>query len=262
MDGSLLNDAKQLPPDFFEIAAGLQRRGIVFAVASGRQYYTLQHEFYELRDSTYFIAENGSYVAFRDEVLHIDSIKKEDVLELIAEGRKVPDAFLILCCQDGAYVENNDVGFLDEARKYYRRFKIVDDLTLVEDKVLKVTMCDFSNAEFNSLKHFEKYNSHLKVAVGGQLYLDITNHSANKGHALRQLQQRLGITKEETLVFGDYLNDVEMMGAATYSYAMKNAHPEIINAANFITEFDNNHGGVTHTIRKLCLTEKPLPINS
>lgn len=258
MDGSLLNDAKQLPPDFFEIAAELQRKEIVFAVASGRQYYTLQHEFYDLRDTTYFIAENGSYVAFRDELLHMDFIDRNQVLELIDEGRKVENAFVILCGKEGAYAESSDVDFLNEARKYYNRFEIVDDLTQVNDTILKFTMCDFGNAEFNSLSHFEKYGDHLKVTVGGKLYLDITNHSANKGNALRQLQQRLGITKEETLVFGDYLNDLEMMDAATYSYAMKNAHPEILQAANFITEFDNNHSGVTQTIRQLCLQEQPI----
>lgn len=258
MDGSLLNDAKQLPLDFFETADQLQHKGIVFAVASGRQYYTLQHEFYDLRDTTYFIAENGSYVAFRDELLHMDCIGRDQVLELIAQGRKVPNAFVILCGKDGAYAESSDVGFLEEARKYYNRFEIVDDLMQVKDTILKFTMCDFSNAEFNSLKHFEKYGDGLKVTVGGKLYLDITNRSANKGNALRQLQQRLGITKDQTLVFGDYLNDLEMMDAAAYSYAMKNAHPEILQAANFITEFDNNHNGVTQTIRQLCLQQQPI----
>lgn len=262
MDGSLLNDAKQLPADFFEIAAGLQRQGIVFAVASGRQYYTLLHTFFELRDSVYFIAENGAYVAFQDKALHIDFIDRKVVNELIAEGRNVSNAFPILCGKNSAYAESNDVGFLDEARKYYQKFEIVDDLTLVEDEIFKFTVCDFSNAEFNSLKYFQKYNDQLKVAVGGELYLDITSHATNKGNALRQLQKKLGIKENETLVFGDYLNDLEMMGAATYSYAMKNAHPEIINVANFTTEFDNNHGGVTQTIRKLCLSETQLTMNS
>lgn len=262
MDGSLLNDAKQLPPDFFDVAAQLKRKGIAFAVASGRQYYTLQHEFYDLRDSTYFIAENGAYVAFRDKMLHTDSIAHETVLALIEHGRKVDNAFLLLCGRNGAYAESSDVRFINEARKYYNRFEIVDDLTQVQDTVLKFTMCDFNNAEFNSLKHFERFADRVNVTVGGELYLDMMSYSTNKGNALRLLQQRLGITADETLVFGDYLNDLEMMDAATYSYAMKNAHPAIIQAANFITEFDNNHHGVTQTIKKLCLADAPSPVNS
>lgn len=36
MDGTLLNDRKELPGDFFEVFDELERRGIKFTVASGR----------------------------------------------------------------------------------------------------------------------------------------------------------------------------------------------------------------------------------
>jgi len=253
MDGSLLSDSKQLPADFFEVFAELQRRNIFFAVASGRQYYTLVQDFYDIRESVYFMAENGTFVVFQDEVMHLDAIAPDGVVELVHKAREIKDAYLILCCKNGAYVESNDVRFLNEALKYYRKLEIVPDVTLVDDDVLKVTLCDFRSAEFNSLKYFEKYADRFNVAVGAEQYLDIINPTANKGNALRELQQKLGVTPDETLVFGDYLNDLEMMQAATYSYAMKNAHPEIIQVSNFITEFDNNESGVTRTIRALCL---------
>lgn len=258
MDGSLLSDAKQLPPDFFEVFAELKRRNIFFAVASGRQYYTLVQDFYDIRESVYFMAENGTYVVFRDEVLHVDAIAHENVVELVEQARQIQDAYLILCCKNGAYAESNDIRFLNEARKYYRKLEVVPDATLVKDEVLKVTLCDFRNAEFNSLKYFGKYTDRFKVAVGAERYLDIINPTANKGNALRELQQKLGVTADETLVFGDYLNDLEMMQAAIYSYAMKNAHPEIIQVSNFITEFDNNENGVTQTIRAICLNEQTI----
>ena len=253
MDGSLLTDAHQLPPDFYKLIAELQSREIIFAVASGRQYYTLEAEFYDIRNSIYFIAENGSYVSHQSEVLYLDPIPHSDILQFIDEGRTVKNAFPVLCGKNGAYAENNDAEFLTEIRKYFQRFTIVDDLKLVNDDILKFTLCDFSNAEQNSLKYFEQFAHKFKVTIGGKLFLDVTNLSANKGIALQKLQQRLGISADETLVFGDYLNDLEMMEAATYSYAMKNAHPRIIESANYITEFDNNNYGVSRTIRSLGL---------
>ena len=57
------------------------------------------------------------------------------------------------------------------------------------------------------------------------------------------------------MVFGDYLNDLEMMQNAKYSYAMKNAHPEIIKVSNFVTKYDNNENGVVRTIRELGLVD-------
>lgn len=50
------------------------------------------------------------------------------------------------------------------------------------------------------------------------------------------------------------MNDIEMMQTAQYSYAMKNAHPDIIKAANYITEYDNNNNGVIEVIKQICLT--------
>ena len=43
---------------------------------------------------------------------------------------------------------------------------------------------------------------------------------------IRHIQEVLGITRDQTMVFGDFLNDLEMMDEATYSFAMANAHPD------------------------------------
>ena len=58
------------------------------------------------------------------------------------------------------------------------------------------------------------------------------------------------LTRAGYMVFGDYLNDLQLMKAGKYSYAMKNAQREIIEAANFVTEFDNNEDGVVKTIKE------------
>ena len=52
----------------------------------------------------------------------------------------------------------------------------------------------------------------------------------------------MNITPEQTMVFGDYLNDLEMLEAATFSFAMKNAHEEVKKTARFMTENNSNYG--------------------
>ena len=44
-----------------------------------------------------------------------------------------------------------------EVEKYYAEYKIVEDLSKVEDELLKFTICDFISSENNSFKYFEKY---------------------------------------------------------------------------------------------------------
>ena len=68
--------------------------------------------------------------------------------------------------------------------------------------------------------------------------------------AIRMTQQNLNISYDETMVFGDYLNDYSMMEEAKYSYAMKNAHPQLKEVANFITKEDNDNNGVLETIKE------------
>ena len=77
--------------------------------------------------------------------------------------------------------------------------------------------------------------------------MDITSRTANKGHAIGQLQDNFGITPDQTMVFGDYLNDLEMMDAATYSFAMDNAHPLLRERARYVAP-PNSENGVIRTI--------------
>ena len=61
MDGTLLNDRKELPGDFFEVFDELERRGIKFTVASGRSFDAVAHLFpEEYRTRLDFICDNGA----------------------------------------------------------------------------------------------------------------------------------------------------------------------------------------------------------
>ena len=63
---------------------------------------------------------------------------------------------------------------------------------------------------------------------------------------------QFNIDKNNTMVFGDYYNDLTMFKAAHYSYAMKNAPEDVKEQANFIAE-SNNDNGVYKAIRERCI---------
>ncbi|WP_259014867.1 HAD family hydrolase [Emticicia fluvialis] len=253
MDGTLLDDHKQLNEEFWEIEQQLTDNGIIFAIASGRQYYNLAEKFAKIKDKLIFLADNGSYVVYQDEQIHIDSLDKDAANRFIEIGRKVEQGYVIVSGKNSAYVESTDERFLSEAGNYFKRIKVVEDLTNLEDTILKVTICDFNNSETNSYLHFKAFENDYKVAIAGKIWLDISDWGANKGTAIRKIQEKLGISFEETMVFGDYLNDMEMMTAGKYSYAMKNAHPKILEAAGFVTRHTNNENGVLQTIKEMGL---------
>lgn len=255
MDGTLLNDDHELHPDFWEKEKKLIDKGILFSIASGRQFYNLEAKFDRIKDRTMFFAENGTYVSYKGKELYINPMERESAIGFLEMGRKLDHTHLVLCGKESAYVETEDVDFINEISKFYERLTIVEDLTKVDDTILKVTLCNFNGVEDHTFPHFVNYTDRYKVAIAAKVYIDITSLDANKGNAIKGIQKEMGISPDETLVFGDYLNDLEMMKVAKYSYAMKNAHPEIKEASNYTTQFDNNNNGVLDTIRTLGLLD-------
>lgn len=253
LDGTLLDANHQLPTDFWEVEQQLHDNNILLAIASGRQFYNIIEIFDSIKDRTLFLAENGTYAFYKGKELFVNPLLKADAVQFIKIGRTVKEAFVIVCGKESAYVESANEKFLSEARKYYARLQIVEDLTLVNDSILKVTLCDFNDVPTNSYPYFKSFENDFKVAISGKIWLDITHSSANKGVAVASIQKELNIDYDETMVFGDFMNDYEMMQMGKYSYAMKNAHPEIVKIANFTTQFDNNNGGVTAVIQQEIL---------
>lgn len=252
MDGTLLDDNHRINDEFWEVFEKLKEKGIYFASASGRQYYNLLKNLERIKNDVYFVAENGTYVVHQGEELFLNSLPVKDAKKLIEKARRIDSADIVLCGKKSAYIESSNSEFIEEVQRYYDRYEIVEDLLKVEDDILKVTLCDFTGAEENSHPHFAEYEDRYKITVSGSIWLDIVNKDANKGVAIEKLQELLGVSPEETAAFGDYLNDVEMLNDAYYSYAMENAHPKLKKSARF-TAKSNNENGVVEKIKELVL---------
>ncbi len=252
MDGTLLDDKNNINEEFWKIEKELNEKGIIFAAASGRQYYNLLHKFDSIKDNMVFIAENGTYVMHKNEEIFINTIPKEEAIHLINASKKIEETNVVLCGKKSAYIEGGDEKFMREVQKYYTRLEIVEDLTKVDDDILKLALCDFIGSEKNSYEHFKDFEDRYKVVISGKIWLDIMMPDANKGKAVEMIQKKLGISYNETMVFGDYLNDLEMMSTGKYSFAMENAHPLLKEHSNFTAE-SNNDNGVVKAIKKYVL---------
>lgn len=251
MDGTLLNGKGELDPAFFRLFNELERRGIRFAAASGRQYDGLLRTFAPVADRMLFIAENGAYTAAGgDEWLVLD-MDRETVARLIAMIRRVEGACMVLAGRDSAYIEDRRPEFVREARRYYTRCQEVQNLLEVQgDRLLKIAVYDFKGAGENSYPRLKHLEHGFQVAVSGEKWMDISRKGANKGTALELIQRKLGVSPAETMVFGDQMNDAEMMRQARFSYAVANAVPEIRAMAAFEAP-SNEENGVMQVLGKV-----------
>jgi hydroxymethylpyrimidine pyrophosphatase-like HAD family hydrolase len=55
------------------------------------------------------------------------------------------------------------------------------------------------------------------------------------------------------MVFGDYLNDLEMLDAADWSFAMAGAHPEVVRRARHLAPSNIDNGVLRTVVRLLDL---------
>jgi Cof subfamily protein (haloacid dehalogenase superfamily) len=251
MDGTLVDDAKEIHDELWPLIDELHARGVTFCPASGRQYHNLVQEFADVADELVFIAENGTYVVARGREISSDGLDLDVARRVVRRVRGIPQAGAILCGKRSAYIERRDPPFVTQASTYYARLRIVDDLLDVAgDDVLKVAIYDFVSAEHNTAPRLAEFRAAHQVVVSGARWVDVLSPTASKGHALRQVQAALGVTPDQTMAFGDFLNDLEMMDAATYSFAMANAHPQLKARARWIAPA-NNANGVVRTIRAL-----------
>ena len=197
-----------------------------------------------------FIAENGGYLIYKNQELFADKLEEQYVEEIIKAIRGISGATVVISGKKRAYYETENEDFIKYVSQFYTGNQKMDDLTKpLDDSIFKIAVYHSEGSEehlYPVLKQFEKYN--LEVVVSGKHWLDIMNKDINKGNAVEKLQKTLNISREQTMVFGDYMNDIEMLRKAEYSYAMENAHPSVKEAAKF-EALSNNSFGVLNTIK-------------
>ena len=251
MDGTLLNSQDQMPRDFFDILDQVHKLGILFVIASGRPYPTLAMQFESCMDKLVFMAENGGCLVNGDHLVHQDILDTNALSYLLGRCRQVPGVIPILSGFKTAYLFDQTS---DDARKeigrYYKKVQYIHDISEIDAPVSKVTVCDFKGAESNSFPALSDVLAPFKATLAGYMWTDLSLATTNKGRGLAALQKKYDISPDETMVFGDYLNDYEMMKQGYFSYAMANAHPDLKAISNFET-LSNDEDGVLYIIRQL-----------
>lgn len=248
LDGTLATHEGKIPEEAFQVIHELYQEGIAFAVATGRQAASVENDFREVLDLIYVIAENGGVVRRCGEDVHATYIDHAKAIQVITKLETIPGINFLVCCKDRAYQNIKDHAFDQELDKYYHSRSYREDLKTVEAPIIKIAIyhpVDIRQ-EMEPLAR-QLWESHFKITVSGMHWVDIGSVAINKGKALHMLQEDLGVTKQESMAFGDYFNDLEMFEQVDHSYAMAHALPEIKACA----KFEAPTGSVLDIVRKV-----------
>ncbi len=250
LDGTLLNDRKELPPELFSVMEQLKNRGVRFGIASGRQYHNIASRFTGHLDDLLIMAENGSLVKINGQLLIKHSIANDLVRQIAERAQKYAGFIVGLSGFDHSYILSHDEDDIAHFRQYYQEYKLIESVDEIfqEEECIKVAIFDKKHEAFANYKLFEDLKDELAIVVSSEEWIDFNAKGTSKGAALKEIKQQYHLSDKDVVVFGDFDNDISILQEAYYSYAMTNASQGAKEAANFICPGNNNNG----VIKTLC----------
>ena len=147
-----------------------------------------------------------------------------------------------------------DYVVVKDIREYYGQF--INVVVKPPIKVNIITPFDHSS--------LESFRAEMRKITAGKLFdvfskpemLEFSHMKSNKGDAVRFMADFYKVSMADTIAVGDEENDCPMIEAAGVGVAMANASPVVRNVADYVTERDNNHSGITEVIEKFVFNGK------
>lgn len=251
IDGTLLEDGgNELDPELFQVILKLRNQGVQFAAATGRQWVSIERVFDPVKEKIFYLSDNGAYVGIHGRNLYLNTVEPKLVRQMVQDIQKA-GLMPMVSGPDMVYLNETDQEFYEWLVNGYKfRVQQVKDVAKVPEPFIKVSAYRPTDIEAATRNLREKYDGRLKITISGDMWMDCMAPGVNKGEAVKLLQESLGILPEETMVFGDQMNDIEMMHQAYYSFAVGNARPEVKAAARFQAD-TNVRGGVLKVLKLL-----------
>ena len=237
IDGTLVPfKQKIIHPSALEALHALKERGIKTFLATGRALTTLGFA-YEQFDFDGYLAMNGQYCVYHDEVVRA-SVLDVDQIKAIIPYIHENDMSVAFVEKDYLYI-NAMSRFYKQMLKEYPRHQPIEDLDRLDHhKTYQLIMYITPAEEERFFKHFP----YFKPVRWNPRFSDVIAKDGGKEVGIDAICQRLGITNDQCMAFGDGGNDIGMIQHAGIGVAMGNATDDVKEAADYVTSRDIDDG--------------------
>ena len=258
LDATLLCDDKTISERNRKAIQRMLEEGHYFVIATGRSVESARYAVQGLgltMPGCYMMAFNGAviYDCSADRVMLKKSLGIEVVQELFDKAKRAK-----------IYAQTyNNVGVITtkhtkELDFYHKRSHMSYKLTnhvfdLLDEEPPKVLLVRLEDDD--KLEKFQRANE--KWAKGKctsffscKEYLEYCPVDTDKGTGVDYLLKLLNIPRASSVAVGDEQNDIPMIHAAHIGVAMQNGTKAIKDAADFVTENDNNHDAIAEVIER------------
>lgn len=238
IDGTLLNDEKQLPESAKEAVFKLKEKGHIVAIATGRAPFMFKDLRAELEIDTY-ISYNGQYVVLNGEVLYTNSLKIQSLERLTEEALLHNHPVLYMDHEDmKANVPEHPYIHESISTLKVNHFPTHDPSYYIGRELYQsIVFCEEGKEEYYRGKYqdFDFVRWH-------PLAVDVIPKGGSKAKGIEKMIEKLGFPRERQYAFGDGPNDIEMLTEIYNSIAMGNAVESAKSAAKYVTKSVDNHG--------------------
>lgn len=280
MDGTLLNQKHKIDKETTVAIKKAEEAGIVFAISTGREYYTVEPLLKENNIRCQCVLMNGA--EYRDEdgnILEDINIEQKTATKIINILQKEKVSARIFT-NKGIYTTDTKEEALKEmlyrtmsfnpgltqeealeiakVQPYFTQLKYIVNLDefLNSDMEIRKFVAFHNNIELvNKMKKIIGEIEGIAVSSSFKDNMEITHITAQKGIILAKVAEKMGFKRDEVLVLGDSFNDYSMFTEFPESVAMGNAIPEIKEIAKYITDTNDNLG-VAKAIYKVLEEQK------
>ncbi|CAM5723038.1 putative Phosphatase YidA [Streptomyces afghaniensis 772] [Streptomyces afghaniensis] len=247
IDGTLVNEEKQIPSDAKAAIKELKKRNIPIVLATGRAPYFFSHILEELGLSS-FISFNGSYVVHEKEEVYKKPIPMETLEMLENTALKNNHPIVFQGSKEGCANHKEHAHIIESfqslklkapsyRKDFWKEADIYQCLLFCEESEEKVYEEAFANI------HFVRWHP---------LSMDVIPTGGSKAAGIAQILNILNIDPKEAVAFGDGLNDKEMLSYVGMGIAMGNADKDIKPYAKFVTKHVDD-GGLAYGLQKISL---------
>ena len=263
LDGTLLNDQKEIESGTKEAIDEMLKQGHLFAICTGRPLASARavaQQFGMERKGCYIAAYNGGvlYDPSQDHVISYASVPLEAVRRMFLETERAGLYMHTYDRKDDTVLTLRATSETDVYTGHTRlplrtALDMPQQLTQAPAKMIVASLDSHER-----LVSFQKENAAWTEGVlnsffSCEQFLEYCPAGISKGAAVEGLCKYLGLSVEASVSAGDERNDIAMLKAAGIGAAPRNAHAAAKEAADYLCERDHNEGAVGELIRRFFL---------
>lgn len=264
IDGTLLNDRKNVQKSTIKAIRNLKDQGILVGLATGRGPSFVQ-PFLENLGLDFAVTYNGQYIYSRSEIIYTNQLSKTTVYRLIryagARRREISLGTASRLLGSGiiglgtsrlgqivsSLVPRKWAKAIERSFKHFiRRIKPqnIDSLMVIlREPIYQVVLVATEGESERIQKQFPR----VKLTRSSPYSMDVISEGQSKVKGIERVGQCYGFDLSEVIAFGDSDNDIEMLSQVGIGVAMGNASQQVKENARYTTA-DNNDDGISKAL--------------